>query len=181
MPEDKINDPPFLPRASVCVHGCSTFITYFLSNQTRRMSPGDFTLTRGFWKRGAKKVRNRAWKYYTRSVPMFLKEIDGNRHFRRQCRKSLVCFGIILHRTGEMGSWINAGQLQKLVTPVATTSWRFTVAICRQPKTQRTEPACYRYSAPIVGCQLMSIDVNLCQLMSIDVNCGMQTDFTRSS
>lgn len=82
---------------------------------------------------------------------------EGNRHFRRQCRKSLVCFGIILHRTGEMGSWINAGQLQKLVTPVATTSWRFTVAICRQPKTQRTEPACYRYSAPNVGCQLMSI------------------------
>lgn len=160
VPEDKIKSI----TNEVCVCVCSWLLNlhniYFLSNQTRRMSPGDFTLTRGFWKRGAKKVRNRAWKYYTRSVPMFLKEIDGNRHFRRQCRKSLVCFGIILHRTGEMGSWINAGQLQKLVTPVATTSWRFTVAICRQPKTQRTEPACYRYSAPNVGCQLMSIDIN---------------------
>ena len=36
--------------------------------------------------------------------------------------------------------------------------WRSTVAICRQPKNQRTEPACDRYSALNVGgCQVMSI------------------------
>ena len=170
VPEDKINDPPFLPRASlmkcvcVCVHGCSTFITYFLSNQTRRMSPGDFTLTRGFWKRGAKKVRNRAWKYYTRSVPTAFSETVSE----------IVCvFWNHLasnRRDGELDQRRAAAKISD------TRGNNFMEVYSRHLQATQDSTDC-RYSAPNVGCQL----INWCQLMSIDVNCGMQTDFTRSS